>query len=436
VTGKQGYQGTRGQVEIAHWLEQAHALRPGDLYVNYHLWQQAREAGDAEAAAAYGEALTHFYLEAIYPVDERLLHHAAEVIPALIEEGLWDRGQALNVVSFLVWQHDRAAGVERLIERLAERYPAEPEWPFYLAELYHRRGDLERARVVYQQVLAAHPEYAQAVLRLGMVAEARFQTLDPKPQDQLETAASWYGQYHDIAPDDLLGLKRLVDTCTALGEAGAEGGSCPEVTLQEALEARVDGRRVAAQMLGVPVEQVKLGPNLVDNGWFAEGKEGQLERWYFRAYLGPTREGLYFAGLDSLAGEGNSARIIGLRGGPMADGTVTYGECTGEELTLFPGSRYLISARYRSMNLDGNGLLFLGEYFKPDGVRLTHTYLEGSSGEWREVFILVQGQDRKISVVPLIRNWGLGSVWFDDVQVRAIGLPEMTDPGADEKGQQ
>lgn len=120
----------------------------------------------------------------------------------------------------------------------------------------------------------------------------------------------------------------------------------------------------------------------------------------------------------------------------MADGTVTYGECTGEELTLLPGSRYLISARYRSMNLDGNGLLFLGEYFKPDGVRLTHTYLEDSSGEWREVSILVQGQDREMSVVPLIRNWGLGSVWFDDVQVRAIGLPETTDPGADEKGQQ
>jgi hypothetical protein len=177
---------------------------------------------------------------------------------------------------------------------------------------------------------------------------------------------------------------------------------------------------------------------LVENGRFEEGKEGQLERWYFQAYWGPGREGLYFAGPDVLAEEGNTARIIGLRGGLMDDGTATYGELVGEELTLSPGGWYVISARYRTQNLDGNGLLFLGESSKPDGVRLTHTYLEDSSGEWRRVSIPVRGQDWKMAFVPLIRNWALGSVWFDDVQVRPIWSPEMTilDAEGDEEGKQ
>ena len=61
----------------------------------------------------------------------------------------------------------------REFEQLAERYPTEPEWPFYLAELYHRRGDLDRAEAAYQQVLAVDPEYAQAYLRIGMLYETR-----------------------------------------------------------------------------------------------------------------------------------------------------------------------------------------------------------------------------------------------------------------------
>jgi len=154
-------------------LERVRELRPGDLYANYHLWMQARQDGDLGAAAAYSETLTYFPLEAIDPGDERLLDYVAEAILALLEDGLWDRDKTLNVVSFLVWQHNGATGVERLLEQLTERYPTEPEWPFYLAELYHRRGDLDHAEAAYQQVLAVDPEYAQAYLCIGMLYETR-----------------------------------------------------------------------------------------------------------------------------------------------------------------------------------------------------------------------------------------------------------------------
>ena len=77
------------------------------------------------------------------------------------------------MVSFLVWQHSEAAGTERLLERLEEYDPAEPDWPFYLAELYRCRGDLERAEVAYRRALEIAPDYAQAYLRIGMLYEAR-----------------------------------------------------------------------------------------------------------------------------------------------------------------------------------------------------------------------------------------------------------------------
>jgi hypothetical protein len=130
-------------------LEEVGWLRPGDLYVNYHLWQEAQRIGDLTGAAAYREMLTHFPMGAVSPADERLLDYVADVVPDLLEEGLWHRDKALDVISFLVWRHNGAPGVERLLERLVERYPAEPDWPFYLAELYHGRGDLERAEAAW-----------------------------------------------------------------------------------------------------------------------------------------------------------------------------------------------------------------------------------------------------------------------------------------------
>ena len=163
----------RGQGEVIPWLERASTLRPGDLYVNYHLWRQGLENDDPANAAVYSETLIYFPLEAVHPGDDRLLDYVADVIPALLDDGLWSREKTLNVVSFLVWQHNRATGAERLLKQLMERYPADPDWPFYLAELYHRRGDLERAEAAYRQVLAMDPNYAQAYLRMGMIYEER-----------------------------------------------------------------------------------------------------------------------------------------------------------------------------------------------------------------------------------------------------------------------
>ena len=94
---------------------------------------------------------------------------------------------------------------------------------------------------------------------------------------RLWRAAYNYARYHALAlrqvypersrrtqdkpPDDLLGLKRLVEVCTALEQAGVEDESCQEATervfrnSQEELEAKTDDRRIVAELLDVPVEK-------------------------------------------------------------------------------------------------------------------------------------------------------------------------------------
>ena len=46
----------------------------------------------------------------------------------------------------------------------------------------------------------------------------------------LQQAAYNYARYQTLAPDDLLGLKRLAEACTALEEAGVDDESCREAT--------------------------------------------------------------------------------------------------------------------------------------------------------------------------------------------------------------
>lgn len=198
-------------------LDNAYNLRPGDLYVNHHLWQQVNKDGDLKRAEIYEDALTNFSLEAIDPADPGLLAYTDQVVPALLENGLWGRQRTLNVISFLAWVHYQATEVERLLESVSEQYPEEPEWSFYLGELYHRRRNFRRAEQLYRRVLEIDPEYAPAYLRMGMIAAQL---------GMFEEAARWYEHYHQMMPDDLLGLKKLAEACGMLKEEQIENASC------------------------------------------------------------------------------------------------------------------------------------------------------------------------------------------------------------------
>jgi tetratricopeptide (TPR) repeat protein len=451
-------------------LARARAWRPGDLYVNHHLWQAARDAGDVGAVAVYSRTLAYFPLEAVNPTDVRLLDSGAEVIPSLLDEGLWDQDKTLNTVSFLVWQHNGAVGVERLLEQLVERHPTDPDWLFYLAELYNRRGDLDHAKAVYRQVQALDPAYAQAYLRLGMVAEAqsRISNLSSqapisRSQEQLKDAARWYGQYHALVSDDLLGLKRLAEVCTALEQAGADDESCrqaalrvsgfvsqvegkpetsnlelessPAATLLGALEVRTGDRYIVADLLGVPVEDVLLGPKLMKNEGFEEWLNRRPRWWGWVSWFsrGSLNAAAFAGGADDLNSfDGRwSARVDGLwvqrqeDKRPARAGFWQWDETARapRPITLTVGIPYVLSFHYRTMRVpDGGAKVWVSD--SPDVFRARHYSLPATGGAWYHFAAIGANRSSvEAAIRPIVRSYASGCVEFDDVQMRPIWLP-------------
>jgi len=309
----------------------------------------------------------------------------------------------------------------------------------------------------------------------------------------LQQAAHYYNRYHALAPDDLLGLKRLAGVCTALEKLGQGEGetrgqgegmkSCreaaervsgsmfqvssskppdepetpnlkpetlklettPAAVLREALAARTDDRRIVAELLGVSVEDVELGPNLVENGGFDEWVEGRPEWWTWSDMFNhePFNAAAFAGGVDGLLSfEGQqAARVDGFWIQQQEDKSRArcgYWQQWDEEqhsrrsITLTVGSPYLLSFYYRTENL-ANGAATVWVSYDPM-VLFAHDHGLPSTGEDWHHFVAVgwNRSDAEAAIRPLIRSFATGSVEFDDVQVRAIGLAEGTTVEADD----
>jgi tetratricopeptide (TPR) repeat protein len=396
------------------------------LYADYSLWRAALTGEDLASARTYSETLVYFPLEALHPTNERLLDYAAQVIPQLYEAQLWDRPRVLNVVSFLVWQHHGAASVERLLTQLGQRYPAEPDWPFYLAELYQRQGDLVQARAVYEQVLAMDPEYAPAYLRLGMVAEASCAERSASCEG-LQEAIRWYNAYHDRRPDDLSGLIKLAETYTALGR--------PEAALfQREFDARIDDRRIVAELLGLPVTDVTLGSNQVENAGFEEWLAGRPNMWAWWTMFNrePFGDAAFAGGSDGLPpfARRGATRIDGLwvqmrQDKSPARAGFWYWDKAGRALqpiNLSDGEPYVFSFDYRTVRLAaGAARAWVSD--DPDVLWAGYHGLPATDGAWHH-FVAV-GWNRagaKGAIYPLLSSFGPGSVVYDNVGLRPVEL--------------
>jgi hypothetical protein len=146
----------------------------------------------------------------------------------------------------------------------------------------------------------------------------------------LQQAAHYYNRYNALAPDDLLGLKRLTETCTVLEEAGVEDENCiaaaqrllritqyairdsnfevisptetPAAVLRDALAVHTDDRRIVAELLDVPMADVELGPNLVKNGGFEDWSWESPVSWNWAKMFNqaPFSNAVFTGGEDQL----------------------------------------------------------------------------------------------------------------------------------------
>jgi hypothetical protein len=207
-------------------------------------------------------------------------------------------------------------------------------------------------------------------------------------------------------------------------------------------EMSTDIRRVVAGLLSVPVEDVKLGPNLAKNGGFEEWEVGRPKWWVWSDMTGGLRnKGLFVGGADGLDGySGRSTRISGLWLQSHEDhepGRCGYWHWDEDRhdrrsIMLKASAPYILTFYYRTQELS-NGEVTVWVSYEPEVLFAGDYRLPATNGEWR-YFVAVgwNRADDESMIRPLVRSFAPGCTEFDEVQVRQIWLSEELDVTAGE----
>jgi tetratricopeptide (TPR) repeat protein len=440
------------------FLKAALTFRPDDLFSLYHLYNFALSIGEEDNADSYKTKLVYFPVEAIKPANDQLLEYTGEIIPDLVEEKIWSVSEAKNVINFLIREYKDSTYLVRLLNQLTINNPGDLDWLFLLAELYHRSDLLKEAETTYQRVLEINPEYAQAYLRLGFIAETRFETQGGQ-LDSLSEAAKMYSQYYQMAPDDLMGLRRLAAACSALEQkTGIEEESCYKAAqqtlmtgdwwktsdqnsrsdfsaaaiLQQELKFRTENQYVVSELLEVPLDSVKTGPNLLKNGGFEQWSGDKPEEWSWSPMFNrePFAGAAFTGGPNSLFvfGGQKMAGVTGFWFHPDPELEKPRAGFWADPLELKGNTLYLISFYYRTNYLeDGNVGIWISN--DPDAPVDHEQMFSNTHGQWREVVAIgLTGLKLSPLVKPLIRLWGAGGMEFDQVELREIILEHENIP--------
>lgn len=419
-----------GELAIRFW-QRVLALDPSNLAARYRLW---RALGDMAAAAEQMTWLRHFPAESVrVPVDLdfRLPRAQGETMARLVEEGIWDAALLHRVVRAQAARFaDGLEGLmtEQLLRALEGRRPLDPWIRFARAEVWHRRGEWEAAAALYRALLEESLEDPRAELRLGMVAESRAAAGSP---EALQEAAWWYRAYRDRAPLDLLGLRRWVEACEALARQGVAAAACAgSAAGRRELEDRTEDRALVAQLLGIPVERLILGPNLVENGGFEAWAEGGPVGWSWSDMSNrpPWDPGLFLGGaeeLDAYAGR-RAARVDGLWVAREEGREAARAGYWAAKVPLQPGGLYLLSFAYRADLAPG---AWVGVWVsdRPEVLFAGDRPLPDTGGAWRRAVLLGWNRAAEGTIAVLLRLWGEGTVLFDEVAVREV---QGADPAA------
>jgi len=197
-------------VEPPDALEKARLLRPNDLYINLRLWQASRQGTQLSFAETAHEQLVNFSLGSVVPDDAGLQAYASRAIADLLADGIWSYPRTIHVIAFLVSDRFQMSLPERLLKLLEERDPRNPDWLYFLGDLYSRRGETDRARRLFEETLRADPEYALACLRLGMLAEDSYREDGERREALLRESITWYQRFSELSPENPAGgLRKL-----------------------------------------------------------------------------------------------------------------------------------------------------------------------------------------------------------------------------------
>jgi tetratricopeptide (TPR) repeat protein len=323
-----------------------------------------------------------------------------------------DNAPSLNCIAFFVWRTPWSNELEMTINRLVQQNPADAESVFYLAELYHRRGEFDRAMMEYKQVLKIKPDYSRVYLALGALIEEQITETNNSEGDWWE-AVHWYEKYRDFVPEDLLALYRLNEICKRLNCQEASG-------LQTEWDKRTRKVEIAAHLLKVVPERIDMGEDLLKYTPVMSGVSDSPAwkfSWRYQGRPVPTGagQGNSWGGIDTLMAMGydGALRIDGLS---EKNATGYIGEFYNTLPELVPDEPYLITFFYKSDRCSDLQPSFWTQLREEGTIGLPET-----RGEWWQVVFIVWPQQAKKTFVAL-QNYGPCQVRYAGISVQELDV--------------
>jgi len=177
-----------------------------------------------------------------------------------------------------------------------------------------------------------------------------------------------------------------------------------------------------SEELGIGADNFELGDNLVGSARLNRTQAAEKDQSWATWGDSDSTLALSFIGLDE--GESESAlRISTVWRRPVPDGTSPpYAEFQ-HGVTLDPNADFVLSFDYKTDGMqEGSALVALMEYTAQPRLIFTHTALPDTAGEWRRWVVVGKSFREPIPLTLILRNWGVGTVWFDNVQLQKIQL--------------
>ena len=227
-----------------------------------------------------------------------------------------------------------------------------------------------------------------------------------------------------LNPNDLASLKRLNELYLTTGDLNRFK------TTKYHLEVLNNNKIIIAQVLKINGKDFGLGENLISNGNF-EIYDTEPPDWTWIMWPGnisnksnQSYEKRIFSGMLDIFERfdgNNSLKIIGTNEkNKFTNKTTTRAGFYAKKIMLKPNTPYVISFYYKTKGLkDGQAAFWISG---DKDIISPHDYLlPNTDGFWRKFLIIGWNKKEKlVEVEPLIKSYGTGEVWFDDVALEEI----------------
>jgi len=204
----------------------------------------------------------------------------------------------------------------------------------------------------------------------------------------------------------------------------------------ESKERQIDNSSRIAEQLGVPKNTLKEGNNLASNGSFSyfDSDTTTLNNWQYVLLSGSnkyafnhrnTNRAAFVTGLDSLNTYRGcpTLRIDGLVMENFSQLDPAVASFQHGPIKFPPNTWYIVQFVYRTENMNNTNLqILLAENY---GFSLPDT-----AGTWQTANIIAHTGVQGNIIMPTLRSFSLGSVWFADFAVHTLdgmGISKLTD---------